>query len=113
MSDICRACTPEAMHIANILRLPAHVERILGVALHAEGHFERLNTGLELWIAGPSLLMPLVDLGEQIELLPLLGRADRGVANVFDEQIDGRVPGVDVRSLKAPGRNPACQFCDS
>ena len=41
--------------------------------LHAVGQLERLDAGLERGVLGPRLLVPAVQLGEQVELPPLVG----------------------------------------
>ena len=46
---------PGTVHVTNMLRLPAHVERILGIVLHAIGQFEGLNSRFDLRILIASL----------------------------------------------------------
>src|SRR5262249_58823928 len=83
----------------DVPRLAADVERILCVALHAVSQLERLNAGFELRIVGPLLLMPLVQLQEQIELCALLCRRHPRITDVLDEAVDARMPRVGIRAL--------------
>ena len=55
-----------------MLRLAADVEGVGGVDLHAVGQLERLDARFELGVGLALLQVALVELLEQVELLPLL-----------------------------------------
>src|SRR5262245_9898208 len=59
-----------SINIANMLRLPRHIERLRRFRLHAKRQLERFNTRIESWIE-PLPPMLLVERAQQIELLPL------------------------------------------
>ena len=60
-----------AVHLADVLRLARHVEGVGRLHLHAVGQLERLDARFELRVV---CLAPgaLVELLQQVELLPLL-----------------------------------------
>ena len=66
--SICRPCVPVPYMSRIVLRLPADVEGVGGVHLHAIGQLERLDAGFELGVLLALLLMPFVE-------LPAAGRA--------------------------------------
>ena len=63
---------PFAVHLANGLRLPADVERVRGVQLHAVSQFKGLDARFQLRVLPALLQVPLVQLLQQIELFLLL-----------------------------------------
>ena len=63
-----------AVHVADVLRLAADVERVGRFDLHAIGQLERLHAGFELRIAAALLLVQPVERLHEVELPPLLGR---------------------------------------
>src|SRR5207302_1409829 len=85
-----------AVQVADVLRLPADIEGVGGIELHAIGQLERLDAGFELGVLLAFGQVSFVELLEQIELLPLLLERREVVANMLDELLDIGVPGVDV-----------------
>src|SRR2546429_9998594 len=61
-----------AVHFANVLRLLGEVKGVGGIHLHAVGQLERLHTRFQPRVLLPALLVFLVELMQEIELLPLL-----------------------------------------
>ena len=102
-----------AVHLPDVRRFVADVERLGRFRLHPVGQLERLDAGLELGLVAVPLEVLAVELGQQVELGPLRPGADAVVADVRDQLLDVGVPAVQVGSLVDPGRNAACQFCDS
>ena len=88
-----------AVHVADVLRFAANVERLGRFGLHAEAELERADAGLQRGIVLPRLQVAIVEPFEQIELLALLGQRQAIVADVFDQLLDGGVLGVDVRAF--------------
>ena len=93
-----------AVHVANVLRLAANVERLGRLGLHAEAELERANAGFERRIIVPGLRVASVEPFEQVELLALLRQRDAIVANVLDQLLDLRVLRVDVRAFVDAGQ---------
>ena len=103
-----------AVHVADVLRLAADIERLGRLGLHAEAQLERADAGFERRVVLPRLRVASVEAFEQIELLALLGQRDAIVADVLDQLLDLGVLRVDVRRLRRRrARKPDCQFCVS
>ena len=77
-----------AVHVADVLRLAADVERLGRLGLHAEAKLERLDAGFERGIVLPRLQVARVEPVQQVELLALLRRRDAIVADVLDQLLD-------------------------
>jgi hypothetical protein len=61
-----------------VLRLRLHVKGVAGGHLHPVGQLERLEARLQGGVLGPRLLVPAVQIREQVELPPLVATAGRG-----------------------------------
>ena len=104
-----------AVHVADVLRLAADVERLGRLGLHAEAELERLDAGLERGVVLPRLQVAGIEPLQQVELLALLRQRDAVVADVLDELLDRRVLRVDVRAFVDAGqeaRLPVLRFLD-
>ena len=60
------------VHGADVTRLLLHVERIGRHHLHPVGQLEAGDSRLEVVILGTRLLVPAIELGQQVELTPLV-----------------------------------------
>ena len=100
----CRAWTPGAVQVADVLRLLLDVEGVGGRHLHPVGQLEDWDPGLEVVVLGARLLVLAVELGEQVELPPLVGPGDDRVADVLDQVLGLLLAGVDVRALVDAGQ---------
>ena len=72
-----------AIHVENVLRLAADVEGVGRLHLHAVSQLERLDPGFQLRIALALGQMLAVELGQQVELPPLIGRGHVFVRRMF------------------------------
>lgn len=73
-----------AVQVLDRLRLAMRIEGFLGLGLHAIGHLERLDAGVELVVTIPAIAMEAVERVEQIELLPLGGRREIAIFDMVD-----------------------------
>src|SRR6056297_452489 len=102
-----------AVQLADLGWLLMDVESVNGFALHAEGQLHRFDPRIELRIALALLLMPMVQLLDQVELMTLLDGTEGLVLNVRDQFFRTGRTGVDMRSLIDPreeGTPPVCRF---
>src|SRR5437773_8439714 len=88
-----------AVQLTNVLRLLGDVKGVSGIQLHAVGQLEGLNTRFQPRVLPSALDMFLVELMQQVELLPLLFEGGVIVANVFDQLLQLRVLRVNERAL--------------
>ena len=82
-----------------MLRLAVDVEHIRRLHLHPVSQLERLNARFELRVLLSLGRMFAVELLNEVQLTPLFAQREAAVLDVFDQLIDRRVPGVDVRAL--------------
>jgi hypothetical protein len=96
-----------AVFLADAGRLAGEVERLAARELHVEGGLHRANPRFQGRFAGAVLQVPGVDLFEQVELPPLLGRGEVAVFDVRQHLGEVEVAVVDVRPLMLAGEKAA------
>ena len=93
-----------AVHVADVLRLLLDVEGVGGRHLHPVGQLEAGDPRLEVVVLGAGLLVPPVELGQEVELPPLVGLGHDRVADVLDQVLGLLLAGVDVGPLVDAGQ---------
>src|SRR5262245_27569568 len=88
-----------AVHLSNMFRLFAYVERVGRFGLHAERKFVRLNLRFDQRVFLSLFLVALVQGGEQIKLFALLLARGGIVLDVLNQALDFGLFGVNVSAL--------------
>ena len=88
-----------SVQLADALRLLADVEGVARLHLHLVSHLERLDARLELRFLLEILAVHRVELCDEIELMPLFLRPEKGIPNVLDHLVHARAFRVHAGSL--------------
>src|SRR2546423_1229893 len=85
--------------LADMFRFFGDIERFRGVHLHPIRQFKRLDARFHLRVLTAAPGVFLIELAQEVKLLPLLSRRDEFIPDVLDQLLDLLELGIDVGAL--------------